>query len=135
ATRRGCRVGCAGLIRVMTRSGLVPTRFDLNDDDDVRVSIAELWRSAGLPAETFATAREFLRRERGEGPTCQVLALQLHDMDGLDVQRELADSGDSMPIIFVTAHGDIPTTVRAMKSGAAEFLTKPFDDEQLLELI
>jgi FixJ family two-component response regulator len=109
--------------------------FVVDDDDDVRVSIAELLRSAGLRAETFATAHEFLGREHGEVPGCLVLDLQLPGMDGLDVQRELAGSGDSMPIIFITAHGDIPTTVRAMKSGAVEFLTKPFDDDHLLDVI
>jgi FixJ family two-component response regulator len=109
--------------------------FVVDDDDDVRSSIAGLLRSAGLGAETFATAREFLGRERGEGPSCLVLDLQLPGMDGLAVQSELAGSDDAMPIIFLTAHGDIPTTVRAMKSGAAEFLTKPFDDEQLLDVV
>jgi len=119
----------------MSRSGPTSTVFVVDDDDDVRVSIEELLRSAGLRAETFATAREFLRRGRGEGPSCLVLDLQLPGMDGLDVQRELARSGESIPIIFLTAHGDIPTTVQAMKSGALEFLTKPFDDEQLLKMI
>lgn len=119
----------------MSPSGPTPTVFVVDDDDDVRISIAELLRSAGLRAETFVTAREFLGRERGEGPSCLVLDLQLPGMDGLDLQRELARSGDSMPIIFLTAHGDIPTTVRAMKSGAVEFLTKPFDDEHLLDVI
>jgi len=112
-----------------------PTVFVVDDDDDVRLSIAELLRSAGLRAETFATAREFLGRERGDGPSCLVLDLQLPGTSGLDVQRELATTGDSMPIIFLTGHGDIPTSVKAMKSGAAEFLTKPFDDEHLLEVI
>lgn len=119
----------------MSRSAPTPTVFVVDDDDDVRVSIAELLRSAGLRAETFATAREFLGRKRGDGPSCLVLDLQLPGMDGLDVQRELARSGDSMPIIFLTGHGDIPTTVKAMKSGAVEFLTKPFDDEHLLDAI
>jgi FixJ family two-component response regulator len=119
----------------MSRSGSTPTVFVVDDDDDVRVSIAELLRSVGLRAETFATAREFLGRERGDGPSCLVLDLQLPGMDGLDVQRELARSGDSMPIIFLTGHGDIPTTVKAMRSGAVEFLTKPFDDEHLLDAI
>jgi FixJ family two-component response regulator len=109
--------------------------FVVDDDEDVRLSIVDLVRSAGLRAEAFATAQEFLRRERGEGPSCLVLDLQLPDTDGLDVQRELASSGDSMPIIFVTGHGDIPTTVRAMKSGAVEFLTKPFDGEHLLDVV
>jgi FixJ family two-component response regulator len=119
----------------MSRSRPAPTVFVVDDDDDVRVSIAELLRSAGLRAETFVTAQEFLGRERGEEPSCLVLDLQLPGMDGLAVQRELARSRDSMPIIFLTAHGDIPTTVRAMKSGALEFLTKPFDDELLLGMI
>jgi FixJ family two-component response regulator len=113
----------------------MPTVFVVDDDDDVRVSIAELLRSAGLRAETFATAQEFLGRERGDAPSCLVLDLQLPGMDGLDVQRELARSGDSMPIIFLTGHGNIPTTVKAMKSGAVEFLTKPFDDENLLDAV
>jgi FixJ family two-component response regulator len=119
----------------MSTSGSTPTVFVVDDDDDVRLSIAELLRSAGLRAETFATAQGFLGRKRGEEPSCLVLDLQLPGRDGLDVQRELADSGESMPIIFVTAHGDIPTTVKAMKSGAVEFLTKPFDGEHLLGAI
>lgn len=119
----------------MTRSGPTPTVFVVDDDEDVRLSIAELLRSAGLRAEAFATAQEFLRRERGRGPSCLVLDLQLPGIDGLEVQREMASSGDSMPVIFITGHGDIPTTVKAMKSGAVEFLTKPFDDAQLLEVI
>jgi len=101
----------------------------------VRVAIVELLRAAGLRAQTFATAQAFLCRERGEGPSCLVLDLQLPGMSGLEVQRELASAGDSMPIIFLTGHGDIPTTVKAMKSGAVEFLTKPFDDEHLLDAI
>ena len=119
----------------MIRSGPTPTVFVVDDDNDVRASIAALLRSAGLRSETFAGAQEFLCRERGEGPSCLVLDLQLGGMDGLDVQRKLTSSGDSMPIIFLTAHGDIPTTVRAMKSGAVEFLTKPFDDKHLLDVI
>jgi FixJ family two-component response regulator len=119
----------------MSRSGPTLTVFVVDDEDDVRVSIAELLRSAGLRAETFATAQEFLCRERGEGPSCLVLDLQLPGMDGLHVQRELARSDNSMPIIFLTGHGDIPTSVKAMKSGAVEFLTKPFDDEHLLDAI
>jgi len=109
--------------------------FVVDDDEDVRLSIANLLRSAGLRAKTFATAREFLGHERGEGPACLVLDLQLPGMSGLDVQRALAGSDHSMPISFVTAHDDIPTTVRAMKSGADEFLTKPFDDDHLLAAI
>lgn len=119
----------------MNHSGQAPVVFVVDDDDDVRVSIAGLLRSAGLQTETFATAQEFLCRERADGPSCLVLDLQIPGMDGLAVQRELARSGDSTPIIFLTGHADIPTTVKAMKSGAAEFLTKPFDDGQLLGVI
>ena len=119
----------------MSASGPTPTVFVVDDDDDVRVSIAELLRSAGVRTETFVTAQEFLGRARAEGPSCVVLDLQLPGMDGLEVQRELARSGDAMPIIFLTGHGDIPTTVKAMKSGAVEFLTKPFDDGRLLDVI
>ncbi|SRR5713101_1897944 len=119
----------------MSRSDPTPTVFVVDDDDDVRVSIAELLRAAGLHAEAFASAQEFLGRARGDGPSCLVLDLQLPGMSGLEVQRELASAGDSMPIIFLTGHGDIPTTVKAMKSGAVEFLTKPFDDQHLLDAI
>jgi FixJ family two-component response regulator len=121
----------------LSRESLRPdaTVFVVDDDDDVRASIADLLRAAGVRAETFATAREFLGRAPGPGPSCLVLDLQIPGMDGLDVQRELARAGDPMPVIFLTGHGDIPTTVKAMKSGAIEFLTKPFDDEQLLEVI
>ena len=119
----------------MSRSDPTPTVFVVDDDDDVRASIAELLRSAGLKAETFATAQEFLSRVGSDRPSCLVLDYQLPGMDGLDVQRELTRSGDPMPIIFITGHGDIPTTVKAMKSGAVEFLTKPFDDAYLLDVI
>jgi FixJ family two-component response regulator len=119
----------------MSRSDPTPTVFVVDDDDDVRVSIAELLRAGGLHAEAFATAQEFLGRARGDGPSCLVLDLQLPGMSGLEVQRELARAGDSMPIIFLTGHGDIATTVKAMKSGAVEFLTKPFDDQYLLDSI
>jgi FixJ family two-component response regulator len=111
------------------------TVFLLDDDADVRVSIAELLKSVGLRAETFCTAQEFLGRQPSEGPSCLVLDLRLPGMSGLDVQRELASAGISIPIIFITGHGDIPTTVRAMKSGAVEFLTKPFNDQELLDAI
>jgi len=119
----------------MSRPDPTPTVFVVDDDDDVRASIAELLRSAGLKAESFATAQEFLGRVGSDRPSCLVLDYQLPGMDGLDVQRELTRSGDPMPIIFITGHGDIPTTVKAMKSGAVEFLTKPFDDAQLLGAI
>jgi len=109
--------------------------FVVDDDDDVRASIAGLLRSEGIRAETFASAGAFLGRKRGDEPSCLVLDLQLPGMDGLDVQRELAGSDNAMPVIFLTAHGDIPTSVKAMKSGALEFLTKPFEDVHFLEMI
>jgi FixJ family two-component response regulator len=112
-----------------------PTVFVVDDDADVREAIAGLLKSVGLRAETFGTAQEFLNRDRSEGPSCLVLDLSLPGMTGLDVQRELARAGVSTPIIFITAHGDIPKAVTAMKSGALEFLTKPFDDERLLAAI
>ena len=100
----------------MSQPGLPPTVFIIDDDADVRGAIAELLRSVGLRAEVFASAPEFLAREREAGPSCLVLDLRLPEMSGLDVQRELARTGASIPIIFITGHGDIPTTVRAMKS-------------------
>jgi len=119
----------------MSPSGKTRTVFVIDDDDALRVSIAELLRSAGVRAETFATAQEFLSHERGDGPSCLVLDLQLAGMNGLEVQQELARAGDSTPIIFLTGHGDVPTAVRAMKSGAVEFLAKPFDAESLLDAV
>lgn len=112
-----------------------PTVFVIDDDADVRASIAGLLKSAGLHSETFGTAQEFLRGRRGDRPSCLVLDVRLPGMNGLDVQRQLADAGVPIPIIFITGHGDIPMTVRAMKSGAVEFLTKPFNDQDLLDAI
>src|SRR5262249_56268340 len=104
-------------------------------DADVRASIAGLLKTVGLRSEIFGTAQEFLGSKRPDGPSCLVLDIRLPGMNGLDVQRELADAGVPIPIIFITAHGDIPMTVRAMKSGAVEFLTKPFKDQDLLDAI
>jgi FixJ family two-component response regulator len=109
--------------------------FVIDDDESVRASIQALLKSAGLRNEAFETPQEFLRRERPAGPSCLVLDLRLPGISGLDVQDQLAMAGIRIPIIFITGHGDIPTTVKAMKSGAVEFLTKPFDDEQLLAAI
>jgi FixJ family two-component response regulator len=89
----------------------------------------------GLRVETFGTAEEFLRRQSPDGPSCLILDLRLPVASGLDVQDSLIDAGVPIPIIFITGHGDIPTTVQAMKSGAVEFLTKPFDDQDLLNAI
>src|SRR5467141_3848882 len=110
-----------------------PTVFVIDDDAGVRASIQGLLKSAGLRSETFGIAREFLRTKRPDGPSCLVLDVSLPDMNGLDFQRELADAGIRIPIIFITGYGDIPMTVKAMKSGAVEFLTKPFRDQDLLD--
>ena len=118
----------------MTTTG-DPTVFVVDDDDLVRAAIQGLLKSVGLRAETFGTAQQFLSSRRPDGPSCLVLDVRLPEVNGLDFQRQLADSGVRIPIIFITGHGDIPMSVRAMKSGAVEFLTKPFLDEDLLNAI
>ena len=111
------------------------TVFVIDDDDLVRASIQGLLKSVGLRSETFGAAQEFLRSKRPDGPSCLVLDVRLPGVNGLDFQRELAEAGIRIPIIFITGHGDIPMSVRAMKSGAVEFLTKPFRDQDLLDAI
>jgi FixJ family two-component response regulator len=111
-----------------------PTVFVVDDDVSVRESLELLLRFEGWRPETFASAREFLARPRALTPSCLVLDVSLPDLSGLDLQGLVADRVD-MPVIFITGHADIPTTVRAMKAGAVEFLTKPFDDEVLLAAI
>ena len=113
----------------------VPTVFVVDDDDLVRASIQGMLKSVGLRSEAFGTAQEFLLSRRPDGPSCLVLDVRLPGVNGLDFQRELADAGVRIPIIFITGHGDIPMTVKAMKSGAVEFLTKPFRDQDLLDAI
>ena len=112
-----------------------PTVFVVDDDDLVRTSIHGMLKSVGLRSETFGTAQEFLRSKRPDGPSCLVLDVRLPGVSGLAFQRELSDAGVHIPIIFITGHGDIPMTVKAMKSGAVEFLTKPFRDQDLLDAI
>jgi FixJ family two-component response regulator len=112
-----------------------PKVFIVDDDPSMRASIQGLLKSANLRSESFTTAEEFLRSKRPEGPSCLVLDVSLPGINGLDFQRQLADAGIQIPIIFVTGHGDIRMTVKAMKSGAVEFLTKPFDDQDLLNAI
>src|SRR5690348_8215061 len=114
------------------KSAAVPTVFIVDDDRGMRQAIQDLVESVGLCAEAYATAHEFLRRQRTSDPSCLVLDVRLPQMSGLDFQRQLADAGVQIPIIFITAHGDIPMSVRALKSGAVEFLTKPFRDQDLL---
>ena len=111
------------------------TVFVVDDDDLVRAAIQGMLKSVGLHAETFETPQEFLHSKRPDGPSCLILDVRLPGINGLDFQRELADAGIRIPIIFITAHGDIPMTVKAMKSGAVEFLTKPFRDQDLLDAI
>src|ERR1700675_1289102 len=118
----------------MTTAG-APTVFVVDDDDLVRASIQGLLKSVGLRSETFGTPQEFLRGKRLDGAGCLVLDVRLPGVSGLDFQRELANTGVQIPIIFITGHGDIPMTVKAMKSGAVEFLTKPFRDQDLLDAI
>jgi FixJ family two-component response regulator len=113
----------------------IPTVFVIDDDAFVRSAIQGMLKSVGLRSETFATPQEFLSCKRPDGPSCLVLDVRLPGVNGLDFQRELADSGFRIPIIFITGHGDIPMTVKAMKSGAVEFLTKPFRDQDLLDAI
>jgi FixJ family two-component response regulator len=117
------------------KSSGVPTVFIIDDDRGVRQAIQDLVESVGLRAESFATGQEFLNKRRSSDPSCLVLDVRLPQMSGLDFQRKLADFGIQIPIVFITAHGDIPMSVRALKSGAVEFLTKPFRDQDLLDAI
>jgi FixJ family two-component response regulator len=118
----------------MTPPG-APTVYVVDDDPSLRAALKGLLASEGLRSELFETAEEFLRSKRPDGPSCLVLDVSLPGVSGLDFQRQLADAGVQIPIIFITGHGDIPMTVKAMKSGAVEFLTKPFHDQVLLDSI
>ena len=117
------------------KAGNTPTVFVIDDDPSIRRAIEGLLKSEGLRSESFASTQEFLARAAADGPSCLVLDVQLPGLKGLDFQNQLASTGVDIPIIFITAHGDIPMTVRAMKSGAVEFLTKPFDDQILLNAV
>ena len=117
------------------KSAAVRTVFIIDDDRSMRQAIQDLVESVGLHAEAFATGQDFLRKQLPGGPSCLVLDVRLPQMSGLDFQRQLAETGVQIPIIFITAHGDIPMSVRALKSGAVEFLTKPFRDQDLLDAI
>ncbi|MGU7775132.1 response regulator transcription factor [Burkholderia sp. MR1-5-21] len=112
-----------------------PVVFVVDDDVSVRESLEAMIRYAGLIAETFASAQDFLGRPRTTVPNCLVLDVGLPDLSGLDLQNLIASERTATPIIFITGRGDVPTTVRAMKAGAVEFLTKPFDDQVLLDAI
>ena len=106
--------------------------FVVDDDPQVRASIQGLLRSAGFRSECFGTAEQFLQRQPPDGPSCLIVDVSLPGISGLDFQQQLKKAGLQIPIVFITAHGDIPMTVKAMKSGAVEFLTKPFEDKDLL---
>jgi len=112
-----------------------PCVFVVDDDQSTRESLRNLLRSTGLNVQTFASAHEFLTSQRPDAPSCLVLDVQLPGCSGLELQQELAKGHAPLPIIFITGHGDIPMTVRAMKAGAIEFLTKPFRDEDLLNAV
>jgi FixJ family two-component response regulator len=113
----------------------MPTVFVVDDDVSVRESLDALIRNAGWDAETFESAQEFLAHPRVLDPSCLILDVSLPDLDGLELQERVAIDRQDMPIIFITGHGDIPMTVRAMRAGAVEFLTKPFGDDELLSAI
>jgi FixJ family two-component response regulator len=112
-----------------------PTVFIVDDDRDVRESLHELLESVGLHSKSFATAQEFLSSPRSDGPSCLILDVRLPGISGLDLQHELKKGKISIPIIFLTAHADVPMSVKAMKSGAIEFLTKPFRHQDLLDAV
>ena len=112
-----------------------PTVFIVDDDDRMRAAMQRLLKTVGLHSESFATPQDFLRTKLPDAPSCLVLDVRLPGMSGLDVQSKLIEAGVQIPIIFITSHGDIPMTVKAMKSGAVEFLTKPFRDQDLIDAI
>jgi FixJ family two-component response regulator len=116
-------------------TGETPTVFVVDDDRSLRTSTERLLRSLGFAVQTFASAREFLAHGRPDGPACLLLDVRMPGVSGLDLQRELAQSGLQIPIVFMTGHGDIPMTVRAMKAGAVEFLTKPVRKQALIDAI
>ena len=119
--------------RMSTQDG--PTVFIVDDDRDVRESLHELMESVGLHSKSFGTAQEFLSSQRSDGPSCLILDVRLPGISGLDLQHELKKGKVSIPIIFLTAHADVPMSVNAMKSGAIEFLTKPFRHQDLLDAV
>ena len=109
--------------------------FVIDDDESMREALKSLIRSVGLSIETFASAHEFLQSRRPDIPACLILDVRMPGLSGLDLQRDLSEANIYIPIIFITGHGDIPMSVRAMKAGAVEFLTKPFRDQDLLDAI
>jgi len=112
-----------------------PVVFVVDDDVSIREALRNLLRSVNIKVETFGSAREFLSTRRPDAPGCLVLDVRLPGVSGLDLQRQLAEAKIQIPIIFITAHGDVPMSVRAMKAGAVEFLTKPFRDQEILDAV
>jgi FixJ family two-component response regulator len=119
----------------MATAGSAATVFVVDDDPSIRDAVRTLLKSMGIHAETFGSTEEFIKSPRPDTPSCLILDVRLPGMSGLDFQQELARASVEIPIIFVTAHGDIPMTSRAMKAGAVEFLTKPFQKEELLAAV
>jgi FixJ family two-component response regulator len=113
----------------------IPTVFIVDDDARMRAAVQRLLRTVGLHSESFATPQDFLRHKLPDGPSCLVLDVRLPGMSGLEVQHKLIEAGARIPVIFITSHGDVPMSVKAMKYGAVEFLTKPFRDQDLIDAI
>lgn len=124
-----------GLVMTSKATELPPAVFVVDDDASVREALDCLFRSIGLQAKTFGSAAEFLQNKLPDAPSCLVLDVRLPGLSGLDFQTELAAAGLHIPIIFMTGHGDIPMTVKAMKAGAVEFLPKPFRDQDMLDAV
>lgn len=116
-------------------SPIPATVFVVDDDADVREATLRVLKTVGLQAEAFATAKDFLKRNSPQGPSCLILDVRLPGMSGLDVQQKLVEAGTRIPVIFITAHADVPLAVRAMKMGAVEFLTKPFRNQDLVDAV
>jgi FixJ family two-component response regulator len=116
-------------------SSISATVFVVDDDADVRGAMQRVLKTVGLQAEAFATANDFLQRNLPKGPSCLILDIRLPGMSGLDVQQKLIEAGARIPVIFITAHADVPLAVKAMKSGAVEFLTKPFRNQDLVDAV
>jgi FixJ family two-component response regulator len=112
-----------------------PLVFVVDDNPSVRTALMRLFKSVGMHCETYPSAREFLQRDPPDAPACLILDVRMPGLSGLDLQRQLVETDHRIPIIFITGHGDIPMSVRAMKAGAMEFLTKPFHDQQLLDAV
>jgi two-component system response regulator FixJ len=121
--------------RVGSESGGAPLIFVVDDDDSVRRSLARLLESMDYATETFASAEEFLKRERYDGIGCIILDIRMPGMSGLDLQEELNEAGFNMPIVFITGHGNVPISAQAMKKGAVDVLPKPFGEQELMNAL